>query len=105
MSKKPERIDIRLSVAQKKQLQERAKLNQKTLSEYMLDSALALTLDTAKSNFYQGITVDMTEMKKQLYVVSRLLLLIGSSERLNEDAIIDFFHATEAKAEKIFDRE
>ena len=99
--KEQEKISFRVTREQKNQLYRRAALEQKSISKIFMDAASSAS-DKSKIDLFKPITSELTELKKQLYVVSRLLLLIGTSEKLDADTIIDFFRTTEAKAEKIF---
>lgn len=99
---KTEKVQFWATPAEKKQLQRLAELNHKTLSQYILDAALTMTLDTAKMEFYESINADLNYLKRTAYVISKLELLIAAEQYDNQDFVVDFYKATMGEAEKIF---
>ena len=95
-------IRVYLTVAQKNQLKKMAAINNKSLSQYLLDNGLALSLDTAKMDFYTTINSDLNYLKRISYVISKLELLIAAEQYDNQDFVVDFYKATMAEAEKLF---
>ncbi len=99
---KTEKVQFWATPAEKNQLQRLAELNHKTLSQYILDAALTMTLDTAKVEFYTSINADLNYLKRIAYVISKLELLIAAEQYDNQDFVVDFYKATMVEAEKLF---
>lgn len=99
---KTEKVQFWATPAQKRQLQRFAEMNNKSLSQYILDAALTITLDTAKAEFYTTINADLNYLKRIAYVISKLELLIAAEQYDNQDFVVDFYKATMAEAEKLF---
>jgi len=103
MPKKAEDIHLRLTPSQKNQLCRFAEIQQKSLSKYMLDAGLELG---AKSHAGTPVSLhanDLNEVKKQLFVLCRLMLFVGSSEQRHEnEEMIRFFQDTEKRAGQLF---
>lgn len=98
-------IKIYLSSGQKKQIQRMAELSKKSsVSEYARDVLLSQTLDTAKMEFYQSVNENLTELKKANYVLTRLLLLLGTKVLGDEDSVISFYKEMAADAENKFEK-
>ncbi len=95
-------IRVYLTVAQKNQLKKIAAINNKSLSQYLLDKGLALSLDTAKIDFYTTINSDLNYLKRLSYVISKLELLIAAEQYNDQKFVVDFYKATMAEAEKLF---
>lgn len=95
-------INIRVSEGQKNQLKRLADLSNKTLSNYIRDAALASTLDSAKTEFYQSINENFLELKRSNYVLTRMVLLLGAEVTKDEDSVIQFYKEIAAEAEKRF---
>ena len=98
-------IRVYLTVAQKNQLKKLATINNKSLSQYLLDSGLSLSLDTAKIDFYTTINSNLNYLKRISYVISKLELLIAAEQYDNQEFVVDFYKATMAEAEKLFKEE
>ena len=98
-------IRVYLTVAQKNQLKRIAAISNKSLSQYLLDKGLALSLDTAKIDFYTNITSDLNYLKRIAYVISKLELLIAAEQYDNQEFVVNFYKATMAEAEKLFKEE
>ena len=98
-------IRVYLTVAQKNQLKKLAAMNNKSLSQYLLDSGLSLSLDTAKIDFYTTINSNLNYLKRISYVISKLELLIAAEQYDNQEFVVDFYKATMAEAEKLFKEE
>jgi len=99
---KTEKVQFWATPAEKHQLQRLAELNHKTLSQYILDAALTMTLDAAKMDFYTSINADLNYLKRTAYVISKLELLIVAEQYDNQDFMVDFYKATMVEAEKLF---
>ena len=95
-------IRVYLTIAQKNQLRKLAIINNKSLSQQLLDSGLALSLDTAKIDFYTTINQDFNYLKRISYVISKLELLIATEQYDNRDFVVDFYKATMLEAENLF---
>ena len=106
MKKKNAEIHIYLSAEQKEQITRRAELCNKKRSEFILEAALtesekipAVSQPTPTRDY----SADLEEIKKQLYIIARLVLFSASAEqRHSEENVIDFYQTTAQKAEKIF---
>lgn len=98
-------IRVYLTVSQKNQLKKLATMNNKSLSQYLLDSGLSLSLDTAKIDFYTTINSNLNYLKRISYVISKLELLIAAEQYDNQEFVVDFYKATMAEAEKLFKEE
>ena len=99
---KTEKVQLWATPAEKNQLQRLAELNHKTLSQYILDATLSMTLDTAKVEFYTSINSDLKYLKRTAYVISKLELLIAAEQYDNQDFGVNFCKATMVEVEKIF---
>ena len=95
-------IRVYLTGEQKNQLKRMAEINVKSLSEYLLNAGLSLTLDAAKMDFYQSINSDLAHIKKSQLVTTRLLLLLGARQLNSEDEILRFYNDAISDAEKRF---
>ena len=96
-----EKISLRVSLAQKNKLRRLAEINNKSLSQYLLDAGLSLTLDTAKINFYQEINADLLSLKRHLYITSQLILLLANEQYKNIDTVKRYYQAAEEQADKM----
>lgn len=101
-SSKTEKIQFWATPAQKKQLERLAQINNKSLTQHLLDAGLSLGLDAAKADFYQNINDNLTHLKKTQLVITRLLLLIGAEELKDQDTIRKFYDEAVEDAEKRF---
>ena len=100
MKKKNAEIHIYLSAEQKEQITRRAELCGKKRSEFILEAALT---ESGKIPAVSDYSADLTEIKKQLYIIARMVLFSASAEqRHSEENVIDFYQTTAQKAEKIF---
>ena len=102
---RPEEIRVYMTAAEKNQIQRMAGLADKSMTEYMLNSALAqsVDVDSAKIEFYQNINTDLTEIKKNLLVVTQILLTLGTqSLPINEEAMMEVYMASREDAERKF---
>ena len=100
MKKKDAEIHIYLSAEQKEQITRRAELCGKKRSEFILEAALT---ESRKIPAVSDYSADLEEIKKQLYIIARLVLFSASAEqRHSEENVIDFYQTTAQKAEKIF---
>ena len=99
---KTEKVQFWATPAEKHQLQRLAELNHKTLSQYSLDAALTMTLDTAKMDFYTSIHSDLNYLKRTTYVSSKLELLIAAEQYGDQDFVVKFYKATMGEGEKLF---
>lgn len=99
-------ISVYVSEAEKNQLCRFAEIQQKSLSKFMLDAGLELG---AKSHAGTPVSLhanDLNEVKKQLFVLCRLVLYVGSSEQLHSnEEMIRFFQDTEKRAGQLFGEE
>lgn len=93
-------MKIYLSTEQKNLVKRMASLSNKSLSEYVRDAALSPTLDSAKVEFYQNINENFIEIKKTQFVLTRLLLLLGTEVLKSEDDAINFYKEMVMQAEK-----
>lgn len=109
MPVKKKKIDddmkIYLSTGQKNQIKRMADLSNKSISEYVRDAALSLTLDSAKTEFYQSINENFLELKRSNYVLTRMILLLGTEVMKDEDSVIQFYKEIVAEAENRFLKE
>jgi|GEM_PF-5545083 hypothetical protein len=99
---KTEKIEVILSDNEKKQIRRQASLANKSLSQYLLDAGLSTTLDTAKIEFYQTINENLQTLRKNQYIITKLLLLIGSEQLNSQEKIMKYFHRAEKEADEIF---
>lgn len=95
-----DKVYFRVSEAQKNQIKRMAALSNKTVSDYSRDAVLAPTLDSAKVEFYQNINENFVEIKRSQFVLTRLLLLLGTEVLKSEDEVINFYKEMVMKAEK-----
>lgn len=98
-------MKIYLSTSQKNQIKRMADLSNKSMSEYVRDSALSLTLDSAKAEFYQTINENLLELQRSNYVLTRMILLLGTEVMKDEDSVIQFFKEIVSEAENRFKKE
>lgn len=102
---KTERIHIRVTSEQRKQLKRTAELSQKSLSEYLISAGLATNLDSAKTDFYHGINSELKAIKKSQYAITKLLLLVGSNQLNSEDKIQQFYEEAVDEFENEFGKD
>ena len=103
MPKKAEDIHLRLTPSQKNQLCRYAEMQQKSLSKYMLDAGLEVGAKPHRGTPASLHDSDLNEIKKQLFVLCRLMLYVGSSEQLHStEEMIKFFQDTEKRAGQLF---
>ena len=103
MPKKAEDIHLRLTPSQKNQLCRYAEMQQKSLSKYMLDAGLEVGVKPHAGTPASLHDSDLNEIKKQLFVLCRLMLYVGSSEQLHStEEMIKFFQDTEKRAGQLF---
>lgn len=103
MPRKAEDIHLRLTPSQKNQLCRFAEIQQKSLTQFMLDAGLAVGTKRPQENHPSIQDSDIAEIKKQLFVLCRLMLYVGSSEQLhNNSEMIKFFQDTEKRAGQLF---
>ena len=106
MKKKTAEIHIYLSEKEKEQIARMAELRGKKRSEFVLEAALSESgkiTETKQTSFTKDYSADLEEIKKQLYVIARLVLFSASAEQRHvEEDVINFYHSTSEKAEKIF---
>lgn len=101
---KDEDIHVYMTSSQKKRLQILAGSSNKSLSQYLVDAGLSSNLDHAKINFYENINNDLLYIKKSLYVLTKLTLLVAN-DTYDQDVIIKFSKAAQDDAEKQFKEE
>jgi uncharacterized protein (DUF1778 family) len=101
---KEEEIRVYLTVEQKNQIKRMANINHQSLSKYLLNAVMATSLDTAKMDFYQSINADQLHIKKNLLVLTQLMLLIGSEQLKSQDQIMEFYRERVEDAEQRFGR-
>jgi hypothetical protein len=96
-------ISVYVTAAERNQLCRFAELQQKSLSKYMLDAGLEAG-ETSRSRAPASMPdSDLNEIKKQLFVLCRLVLYVGSSEQLHSnEEMIRFFQDTEKRAGQLF---
>ena len=103
MPRKAEDIHLRLTPSQKNQLCRFAEIQQKSLSQYMLDAGLEAGGKAHRGTANSLPDSDLNEIKKQLFVLCRLMLYVGSSEQLHStEEMIKFFQDTEKRAGQLF---
>lgn len=103
MKKKQTEIHIRLATEDKDRLAYLAGVNQKTISQFLLDSALNSPPIIAEPVKAPDYSADLAEIQKQLFILARLVLYSASAEqRHNEEDVIEFFERTAEKAAKIY---
>lgn len=103
MPRKAEDIHLRLTPSQKNQLCRFAEIQQKSLSKFMLDAGLAAGTKALQENHPPIQDTDIAEIKRQLFVLCRLMLYIGSSEQAhNNEEMIQFFQDTQKRAGQLF---
>ena len=100
MKKKNAEIHIYLSAEQKEQITRRAELCGKKRSEFVLEAALT---ESGKIPAVKDYSADLEEIKKQLYIIARMVLFSASSEQRHaEEDVIKFYESTSEKAAKIY---
>jgi hypothetical protein len=97
-----EKVTFRVTKSQKNQIERLASISKKTVSDYMRDVSLSQTLDTAKMEFYQNINGNFLEIKKNQFILTRLLILLGGEVLKSDDEIIKFYKEMALEAEKEF---
>ncbi len=97
-----EMLTVRVAPEQKKQLKRLADLAGKSVSDYVREAALKLTFDTAKIEFYQWINADLLHLKKFQYIVTRLLLVVGSESLKSDEKIMNYFRECQRDADEKF---
>ncbi|VBB08461.1 Hypothetical protein LUCI_3733 [Lucifera butyrica] len=95
-------IRVYLTAAQKLQIEKLAAINEKSVSQYLLDAGLSSSLDSAKMDFYTRINNDLTYLKRISYVNSKLGLLAAAEQTNDQDFAVKFYKATLEEAEKLF---
>lgn len=82
---------------QRVKLQALAKLNGKTLTQYILDASLTTNLDTAKMSFYLNINSNLIYLKRSTYVMTKLMMLVATKLYEDQEIVLEFCkNATEA---------
>ena len=100
MKKKNAEIHIYLSAEQKEQITRRAELCNKKRSDFIVEAALT---ESGKIPAVSDYSADLEEIKKQLYIIARLVLFSASAEQRHaEEDVINFYQSTSEKAEKIY---
>lgn len=110
MSNKTEKIQIWVSPEQKNQLRRLAELEQKSMSEYLIDAALssASFSTNCDSDFakieakIENITADVTYIKKFQYVVTRLALYIVNEYVKDPKKTMEYFREILSDADEKF---
>ena len=103
MKKKQTEIHIRLATEDKDRLAYLAGVNQKTISQFLLDSALNSPPIIAEQVKAPDYSADLAELQKQLFILVRLVLFAASSEQRHaEEDVIKFYESTSEKAAKIY---
>ncbi len=96
-------ISVYVTAAERNQLCRFAEIQQKSLSKFMLDAGLAAGTKPPRENHPSIQDSDIAEIKKQLFVLCRLMLYIGSSEQLHSnEEMIQFFQDTQKRAGQLF---
>ena len=96
-------ISVYVSEAERNQLCRFAEIQQKSLSKYMLDAGLEVGAKPHRGTPASLHDSDLNEIKKQLFVLCRLMLYVGSSEQLHStEEMIKFFQDTEKRAGQLF---
>lgn len=103
--KKDDDIKVYLTSDEKKRIERLAGLANKPVSTYVRETALASTLDTAKMEFYHNINENFLEIKKTQFVLTRLLLLLGTEVLKSEDDVINFYQEMAEQAEKAYPKD
>ena len=98
-------VNVRMTKNQKKALCRQADLAGKKLSVYAREVLLAQSLDTVKMEFYQSINENLLELQRSNYVVTRMLLLLGTEVMKDEDSVIQFYKEIVTEAENRFKKE
>lgn len=93
-------VNFRVSENQKKRLVRLAGLSHKTLSDYVRDAALSANIGESKYKFYEGINVELINMQRSQFVITRLMLLLGIKLYGTEKAVMDFYHETMEQAQE-----
>lgn len=103
MRKKETEIHIRLVAEDKDRLTYLAGIQQKTMSQFLLDSALNPPSIIAEPVTTPDYSADIAEINKQLFILVRLVLFAASSEQRHaEEDVIKFYDSTFNKATKIY---
>mgnify|MGYP000983266670 CR=1 FL=1 len=100
-----EMLTVRVTPDQKNQLRRQAELAGKTMSEFVLDSAISQSQndnsDTAKIN-YQTIKSEILEIKKLQYIMTRMLLFTGAEVFKSDETMQKIYNESKAEAESKF---
>lgn len=98
---KPDELRVYMTPEQKNRLRHLAEIDEKTMSEFVLDAALNAKNDSSKSK-NQSLDSDMINVRKSLYIMTRLMLLVGSEQLKSQETIMKFYRETKEEAEKAF---
>jgi hypothetical protein len=96
------RIQFRTSSKIRKQLESRAEMLEKKLSDHLIAAGLESTLDTAKKEFYEKINSDLEYLKRTSYVLSKLMLLVVNDQYQDQKLTKEFYHRALEEAENFF---
>lgn len=102
---RPEEIRVYMTAAEKNQIQRMAGLADKSMSEYVLKSALSqsASVDSAKMEFYQNINSDLLNIKKNLLVITQILLTMATQNLpIEEESMMEIYHECQNDAERNF---
>ncbi|MPL69284.1 hypothetical protein SDC9_15021 [bioreactor metagenome] len=102
LSSKTEKVQIWVTANQKTQLKRLAEINQKNMSEFILDAALSPTIDSAKLEFYESINADILHLKKAQLIVTQLLLNLGEDQLKDYDKIMNLYGEAIVDADEKF---
>ncbi len=101
MQKNHEMLTIRITSNQKNQLKRMADLAQKSVSDYVRDSALSIKSDSTKSDFNQPINSKLKAQKKNQLITVRLLLHVLFNQSQNNDLVQATYDKVVAEVEKV----
>ncbi|MBP2665436.1 MAG: hypothetical protein H6Q76_416 [Firmicutes bacterium] len=96
-------ISVYVTEAERNQLCRFAEIQQKSLSKFMLDAGLTVGMNTSRENQTSLKSTDLTKIKKQLFVLCRLVLFLGSSDRQHtQKEMLLLFQEVETRAGEVF---
>ena len=103
MKQKEAEIHFRVSVDVKNQLLHRAKMSEKTVSQFLLDAAFAADQNHINTKEVQTKILNLLrDNQKMQYIIARLILRVGAEQLHSVDEIMKYFRQCQQDADEKF---
>lgn len=99
---KTEFIGIRVTPSEKIVLEQRARAAKKSLSEFLVESAMNAELDTPRTKFYNKQNKRFDYLLHSLFVQTKLILLLLHRQGAKTEEVKDFHNKALNEAERFF---